>query len=328
MRILFICDSGFDYAQDLLYAGLVKMLGQQCVVDVPWNAKYHLPLKEYPKNLGHTSFTFPLFQNTRDTDLVILGSAKPGALQTYIKLLPSIKNKPVIFIDGGDEAPIGGDFYRMNAGKAYEAAIQQKPFDLIFKREYSAVLHEHHGNVYPLPFSFPYNVAIPPVPPEQKKYEVSFWGQQKPQVRENALRLLQGKYDCEQNGTTLHQNFYNYKRRGKLYLEELAACKIVLNFRGGGWDTMRYWETPAAGTFMISQQPQIAIPQNFVDGKHVAWCADDLSDLIEKIDYYLHHSTERENMAAAARAHLEKYHLNTCRAAFVLALVKEKVGIS
>ncbi len=326
MKILFICSTGFDYSQDLAYGGLVKILGQQNVVDHPWNIKYHLPLKDYPKNLGYTSFSLrlPLFGNFNQFDLVILGSAKPDALHTYSKILSSIKNKPVIFIDGGDEQQTGGDFYRLNAGNEYEAVIKQKPFDIILKREYIPALHDAAGNTFPFPFSFPYNVHIDRVAEEQKKYDVAFWGQQKPAIRENALRMLQGKYDCEKNGTTLDQNFYNYKRKGKFYLEELAACKIVLNFRGGGWDTMRYWEAPACGSFMISQRPQITIPNNFEDGKHVVWCDDSLNDLIEKIDYYLRHTTERESIAATAKTHLEKYHLNTSRAKRLLEIVKER----
>ncbi|MES2850561.1 MAG: glycosyltransferase, partial [Bacteroidota bacterium] len=261
-------------------------------------------------------------------DIVILGSTKPAALHSYLKILPSIKNKPVIFIDGGDEPKTGGDFYRLAAGNKFETALQQKPFDIILKREYIPSLHDGAGNIFPFPFSFPYNVHINTVAEEQKKYDVSFWGQQKPLIRENALKLLQGKYDCEKNGTTLNQNFYTYKRKGKFYLEELAACKIVLNFRGGGWDTMRYWETPASGALMISQQPQISIPDNFESGKHVVWCDDSLSDLIEKIDHYLEHTAEREAMAVAAKKHLEKYHLNTSRAQYLLQIVKEKLSIS
>ncbi len=194
MRILFICDTKFDYAQDLAYAGLAKILGSENVVDYPWNTKYHLPLKDYPKNLGYTSFSFrlPLFTNFNSFDIIILGSAKPAALHIYLKILPLIKDKPVIFIDGGDEPKTGGDFYRLNAGNEFETAIQQKPFDIILKREYIPSLHDDAGNIFPFPFSFPYNVHINTMAEEQKKYDVSFWGQQKPMIRENALNYYRG----------------------------------------------------------------------------------------------------------------------------------------
>jgi hypothetical protein len=256
MKILYICSSHFDYLQDLTYSGLVKVLGRKNVIDHPWNPKFNIPYKQYPKNLGYVSFSFRLINNFKDIDLVILASAKKDALDAYTKILPKIKDKPVMFLDGGDLPEIGGDFYRLNIGQQYEAVIKKRQFDIILKREYISALHGSLKNVFPFPFSFPYNVTIPTLPESEKKYDVSFWGQQNPAIRTNALKLLEGKYDCVQNGTTLNQNFDVYKRKGLFYLEELARCKIVLNFRGGGWDTMRYWETPAVGSLMISQKPQ------------------------------------------------------------------------
>ena len=134
--------------------------------------------------------------------------------------------------------------------------------------------------------------------------------------------MLEGKYDCDENGTKLNQDFKTYNRKGKFYLEELSRCKIVLNFRGGGWDTMRYWEVPAVNTFMISQKPQIHIPNNFEDGKHLIWCSDSLDDLFDKIDYYLKNESERIKIAQQGKEHLYKYHLNTNRAQFLIDTIK------
>jgi hypothetical protein len=329
MKILYLCSKNFDYLQDLTYSGLVKLLGKDKVVDYPWNPKFHIPLKPYPKNMGFSglSFRFPV-TDFKEFDVVVLASAKKDVLAVYESILPKIINKPIVFIDGGDQEDIGGDFHLWGVGDEYESLIKRRPFDIIFKREYINALHEKRTNVYPFPFSFPYDLHIPSVPETNKKYEVAFWAQQKPQVRENALRLLEGKYDCAQNGTTLNQDFSTYKRKGKFYLEELAECKIVLNFRGGGWDTMRYWEAPGVHSFMISQQPQITIPHNFVDGEQVAWCSDSLDDLLEKIDYYLLHETEREAMAKKAYEHLVKYHLNTVRAKTLLNVIEEYLSTS
>lgn len=325
MRILFICSRGFDYGQDLMYAGLTKTIGKNNITEYPYNIKYHFPLKSYPKNLGYTglSIRLPIITSFKKFDAVILAAAKPDALSAYQKILPQLKNKPVIFLDGGDNEKIGGDFYRLGAGNMYKELIKQKPFDLIFKREFMDALHAGAGHIFPLPFSFPYNVSFPVREEVEKKYQVAFWGQQYPAIREKALTLLQDKYDCASNGTTLRQDFTTYKRTGLFYLQELSACKIVLNFRGGGWDTMRYWEAPACGSFMISQRPQITIPHNFEDGKHVVWCDDSLTDLIDKIDHYLQRPEERKTIAMNASGHLKRYHLNTNRAEMVLEKIKK-----
>ncbi len=324
MKILYICSARFDYLQDLTYGGLVKVLGKHNVIDYPWNPKFNLPIKSYPKNLGYKSisFRFPVMNNFKEIDLVILASAKKDALESYIKILHLIKNKPIIFLDGGDLPEIGGDFYRHHCRSLYEETINQRPFDIILKREYIPSLYNSHSNVFPFPFSFPYNISLPPVAESLKTYDVSFWGQQHPQIRTDALKRLAGKYDCDQNGTTLDQNFKTYKRKGLFYLKEISRCKIVLNFRGLGWDTMRYWEVPAAGSFMISQAPQILIPNNFESGKHLVWCSDSLDDLIDLIDYYIARPSEREQMALNAREHLLKYHLNTARASTLIEIVQ------
>ncbi len=325
MRILYICSKKFDYLQDLTYSGLVMLLGKEQVTDYPWNPKFNLPYKQYPKNLGYTGVSFRLFEkiDPGKYDLVILAAAKQDALNTYEKILPEIKHIPVLFLDGGDFPQIGGDFYRYQLGNRFEAVLSQRPFDIILKREYIPTEHEGMSNVFPFQFSFPYNLQVDTLLEQDKKYDVSFWGQQEPAIRANALTLLQDKYDCAQNGTTLNQDFSTYKRKGKFYLEEIARCKIVLNFRGGGWDTMRYWEVPAAGSFMISQRPQITIPNNFENGKHLVWCSDGLEDLLEIIDYYLQRPAEREAIATAAKTHLEQYHLNTCRAQALLEIVQQ-----
>lgn len=326
MKLLFICSTQFDYLQDLTYSGLVKLLGSSNVCDYPWNPKYHLPIKNYPKNLGYTGFKLPYFSsiNLSNFDAVIIGSAKKDALLTFEHLLPKIQSLPVVFLDGGDREEIGGDFFRLNCGNDFERVFKKRYPELVFKREYISSLHAHQSNIIPFPFSFPYNISLKPAP--EKKYEVSFWAQPKPEIREKAIKLLRSKYDCDQNGTTLNQSFKTYKRKGLFYLEEISRCKIVLNFRGGGWDTMRYWEAPAMETFMISQKPQILIPNNFEEGKHLAWVSDDLSNLIDKIDYYLKHDDIRNQMANNARGHLLNHHLNTHRAALLIDKIKTLIG--
>jgi spore maturation protein CgeB len=108
-----------------------------------------------------------------------------------------------------------------------------------------------------------------------------------------------------------------YKRKGLFYLQELARCKIGLNFRGAGWDTLRYWEIPALGGFMISQRPQIMIENNYIDGEEIVFCKDDLSDLIELCEYYLEHEDERKRIANNSKKKTEAYHTDTQRALYI-----------
>ena len=323
MKILFINSLSADYVQDLTYSGLVKKFGVSNVVDYPWNKKYHVHYKRYPKDLGYTPFSFvPSLLNRLPLtyDLVIVGSAKVDCFEAYNKIAPSINdNTPVIFIDGGDRNKIGLDLSSYQRPELYEEAINRRPFDFIFKREY-LLSDQYDENVFSLPISF--NLDRLPTLPQAKTYGVSFWAVESAPIRTEALKLLTDQFDCQTNGTENNQKFSKYARKGTFYLEELARCNIVLNFRGGGWDTLRYWEVPAIGSFMITQKPQIHIPHDFVHGEHVIHCKDDLSDLLDLCQYYLDHPAEREEIAQAGAKHMRDYHTDEKRADYIL----EKIG--
>jgi len=277
MRVLYINSHSADYVQDLTYSGLVKVLGLKSVVDYHWNKKYHIHYKKYPKDLGYTKGSFfpSIFnRNIKDVDAVILGASKVDCFETYIEIVDEISpGIPIIFVDGGDQSEIGKDLTIYERPELFEQAVSKRPFDFIFKREYLLEI-KHENNVYPFPMS--YNLDRMPGPLEGKKYDVSFWAVESYPIRTQALKLLEDKFDCKRNGTETNQQFSQYKRKGLFYLQELAQCKIVLNFRGGGWDTIRYWEVPAMSTFMISQKSQIFIPNNFVDKESIVFCKDDL----------------------------------------------------
>lgn len=323
MKILYINSHSADYVQDLTYSGLVKIFGLKNVIDYKWNQKYHIPYKKYPKNLGYVKGSLlPSLANlaVKNFDIVFVGSAKVDCFETYLTILDRIpRDVPVVFIDGGDKPVIGMDLSVYERPELYERAIQNRPFDLVFKRE--KIIGQDYGeNVHPLPMSF--NMDRVRNCSNTKKYDVSFWAVESWPIRSQALDILSSKFDCKDNGTERNQKFSKYKRKGEFYLEELARCKIVLNFRGGGWDTMRYWEVPAVGSFMISQKPQLEIPNNFEHQKHIVFCQDDLSDLIELCGYYLKNETTREKIAANGKNHLLQYHTDVKRAEYIFQTIR------
>ncbi|WP_455206355.1 glycosyltransferase family protein [Kaarinaea lacus] len=323
MKILYINSHSADYVQDLTYSGVVKIFGLKNVIDHRWNQKYHIPYKKYPKNLGYMPGSLLPSLNrlaVKNFDIVLIGSAKVDCFETYLEFIDKIPaNIPVVFIDGGDQPEIGKDLTIYGRPELYKEAIAKRPFDLIFKRE--MLIDQDYGkNVFPLPMSF--NMDRARNMPKEKKYQVSFWAVESHPIRVQALDLLSSQFDCKVNGTERNQKFSRYKRKGGFYLQELARCKIVLNFRGGGWDTMRYWEVPAVGSFMISQRPKLVIPHNFEHEKHVAFCQDDLSDLIELCKYYLKNDAAREQIAVNGKNHLLQYHTDIKRAEYIIETIR------
>jgi hypothetical protein len=331
MKILFINSPECDYMQDLFYSGLVKLHGADAVFEYPFNRRYRFINKKYPRNLGYNpgiTIIKRLFQSVdQKFDLVIVGSSKHLCLQSYMEIIHKIpKSVPVIFIDGGDQAALGGDLVYYKSEFNLKNVEKIRPFDLIFKREY-IIDKSYEDRIIPLPFCFNMD-RMPQSLPLEKKYNVAFWAVESDPIRVRALDVLQNHFDCKENGTTRHQTFRKYKRKGIFYLEELARSKISLSFRGGGWDTMRYWEIPAVGSFMMTQKPGIMIPHDFVHGEHVVYCREDMSDVVELCEYYLKNPDKREGLALAAHKHLLTHHTDVSRANAVFAALKKNLNIS
>lgn len=325
MRILYINENLMDYQQDIIYGGLVKVLGSKNVYPVPFNHSYFFNLRKYPKNIGYQRHGFFAYLKNRvisfKYDCVMVSSTKPRSFNFYNAILNSIPDScPVVFLDGGDWPEVGGDLWRLGHHNLYKETIKRRPFDLIFKRE---MLKDetYPSNVYSCPFAFNMDRLKNIKTVTSKKYDVSFWANESHKTRTHIFSLLKGKYDCEENGTSRDRSFGAFDRRGDFYFEELKRCKIVLNIRGTGWDTLRFWELPALGTFMLSQKPGIVIPHDFTDGVNIAYFEEDFSDFYEKIDYYLENEIEREKIAYAGYQHLCKYHTDIARAKSIISTI-------
>lgn len=332
MRLLFINSLKADYVEDQLVAGLTQTLGKDNVCLFPVNKNYYYSRRPYPRNLGVCRSISDFIKERLSIgrqlrqfnfDAVVIGSIKRDTLlhlESIQAYLP--KGIPVILVDGGDWPEIGGDAKRMQFEDLYTKLINPLNVRLVFKREY---LQDKH---YP-PHVIPFTMAFTPARHFQKqaeRYDVTCWCVESHESRTRALAILEDRYDCRANGSVRGQTFRNYKRKGNRYLEELSASRIACNFRGVGWDTLRYWEIPGVQSLMISARPRIVIPDNFIHEQHVVYCNDDLSDLTDKIDYYLKHEDERHAIASAGHTYLMQHHtyLNRTKT-FINALSEQHI---
>lgn len=322
MRILFLHSRKFDYGQDLMFSGLWAHLGPGHVFGHPRPWHDFLPTRPYPKNLGYVGLRGLLQRGIapEEADLVVVGACKPDVFATYLALQPRIpRDVPVFLLDGGDREEIGGDLARLGAPEAFAQAEARRPFDRIFKREYLKG-REYPDRVQPLPFAMNLH-ALGSGPQPTKDMDVTFWAMESHPVRKRAFELLRGRFDCDANGTGRAESLKSYRHRGNRYHRALARSRIAISLRGGGWDTLRYWEIPALGPLMVTTPLDIVIPMDFVDRVHVVRCQSDLSDLVDLCEHYLRHEDERERIAAAGRAHLLAHHTNVARARQLLGFV-------
>jgi hypothetical protein len=329
-RILFFASRKSDYLEEIVLAGLHGLnLGDRLVLCPP-PLKCYFSRKPYPRSIGKCRQVLsyipdvlkaPGFYNS--FDCVILGSLKRDVFENYLRVRDRLPPRlPVVLIDGGDWADVGGDSERLGFGQLYRQAANARPFDIIFKRE-RMPSRSFPSNVFPLPMAFVSTHAI--VPASTKKYDVVFWGVESHPARAIALDMLQSRFDCAANGTVRHQKPRIYPRKGSRYLKELASARVCCNFRGAGWDTLRYWEIPAVGSFMISQAPAITIPDNFVSEVDCVFCKEDLGDLLDRASYYLRNEKEREEIAANGRKRLYAYHTHIHRAQYILDILNQRL---
>ena len=319
MRVLFIGSKSYDYMQDIVYSGLVKILGLKNVIELNWNKKYHIPHKKYPKNLGYVenSILASIHLIKRNFNLVIVAATKPDCFEAYLQIAADIPaGVPVVLIDGGDRPELGGDLDRLGRPELLNKAQAIRDFDLIFKREYK-IGSTYAPNVWPLTFGF--NLArLPKKLSMIRKYDVAFWAGESHEIRTKALNLLAGQFDCDSNGTSRGVSLSSFNRKGSFYLEELSTCKINLSLRGGGFDTLRYWEIPAVGSMLLSEPADIVIEDDFVNEKSAVFCDPSLDDMLDLCKYYLKEDNKRERIAKNGENHLREYHTDVKRAGSIL----------
>ena len=102
----------------------------------------------------------------------------------------------------------------------------------------------------------------------------------------------------------------------------LGRSTMALSIRGGGFDTLRYWEIVASGTLLLSEQPDIEIPNNFVHGKQALFFRPDLSDLVDLVRIYARDPQRCATMAAEGYKHLLQYHTCERRAEYFLGVCR------
>jgi hypothetical protein len=109
------------------------------------------------------------------------------------------------------------------------------------------------------------------------------------------------------------------------YYDLMMRSKMALSVRGGGFDTMRYWEIPATKTLLLSEEPDIEIPNNFVHGQQALFFKRDLSDVLSLVNAYAKEEHECVAIAQRGYEHLLRYHTCERRAEYVLDICRRVV---
>jgi hypothetical protein len=359
MNILFVVDELQDLVSDPLYLGLVRLLGQERVIDFPSKAIFHDPqskrwfLPQVPA-LQYSEEQIRDLLRDGFFDVVCLASPRDQCVANLRRIYTKGRFPKVVFIDGADDSNIR------------HQVVHEFSVTTYFKREYiwrgrSAAarwwncLKTFKGNrrlydrTYPLQISMPQD-ALPEGGTEQKDIDVSFYGHASSRKRPQAMALIRAlgregfaiaggiygsatdkQYKLEPtrfrramtkffNPVTVSEEDQRIKLSPDAYYRVLARSKVAVSIRGGGFDTLRYWEIMARGTLMLSEQPDIVIPDNFEHKRHAVFCRPTLGDFKELVRYYVRHDEERETIARAGHSHFLKHHTCERRAQYFLSL--------
>lgn len=309
-----------DYLQDAVYSGLVRILGRGNIRSYRWSKWHHLPIYKHPKNIGYDHFELPrraikksgLSQFTH----IIIGSCKAATFQDFLEVQRYLRrDAKIVFLDGGDDSDIGGDLKREGADQLFLDSISSRPFDFIFKRE-MLLCKNYPPNTLPLNFAVDFGkLEVKALP---KRFDVVFWAVESHPIRKQVLQALDGEFDCRANGSVPNQTFRNYRRRGTDYIRGIMESRITLNYRGAGWDTLRYWEVTSLGQFLISQRPEIQILNNFEHEKSIVFVGADPEEMLDRCMYYLRNNLDATRIGQCAAEHSRKYHTLEARAKFIL----------
>lgn len=134
------------------------------------------------------------------------------------------------------------------------------------------------------------------------------------EIREKAVKTLQAQNKFQFEGG---MNPVPYSA----FLKEITMSKVCIDLPGLGDFCFRLMNYMAIGSCVIAFPHRTRLHVPLVDRKHIVYCKEDFSDLIELCEYYLEHVDEREEIARNAREffdmnlhkdNLTRYYLRTC----------------
>jgi spore maturation protein CgeB len=311
MNILFITHPYPNYVPDLLLHGLRKLLGPQ-VVDYPRKESLYKGafMGVSPDDQLCPSW-FPFDNNQIDREdiankissnffkYIVCDVRACSLLQSIITEWPS----GLVLIDGED----------------FPVKLSPGPY-VICRRE-----TDGSDFSIPLPMALPEEIYhwIASYDTVQKEYSIGFLGcvGTFSEERRTIVEAIAQFYPDSLLRTTSVPTEGSPNPAGRMgrneYYLNLQKCRIVLNLRGAGYDTFRFWENAACNAIHVSQVMPLFIPNNFENNRHILLFKD-IKELRTSIDNILEEKINRNQIIQDGRNHLIHYHLTTKRAQYFL----------
>lgn len=332
MNILFLTHYYPNYVPDLLLHGLRKLLGPR-VVDYPRkDSLYTGALMGISPDDQLCPRWFPDDDGTIDRE-DIQAKVRNGYFKYIIsdvragfRSIAAEDNKFNVVFDLGsvplfqDGLPQGLVFVD---GEDSPARIPAGPY-VICRRETDGTDFS-----VPLPMALPEEILnwITSYDNVPKDHSVCFLGSYTEQCmeRRDIVEAIARLYPDSMLTATVVPSADNPAPAGRVgrnaYYENLQKSRIVLNLRGMGLDTFRFWENAACNSVHISQRMPLFIPDDFEDGKDILRFTG-IDELKRLIDSMLEDQSSADRIIAAGRSRLMNYHTTTKRAMYLLKVLQ------
>lgn len=350
-RVLMLADPESDNLAYMMFDGLYKVLGKDNVFVCPFIKYFQGGIDEWWQN-GNRRFTSPLaycckhesrestldelVNNINSFDIIYLSSTRSyaeNALKQFIERCGRDRLPPLICSEGEDSS---GSDHIERIKKLYNPVV-------CFKREFlqsNIDRFRHLKPIYPLPFSAPVNSSLFPDNPNKDIDICVQFGDTHP-VRESIIKkLLENEMHNRCNAHITINGFLFEPKRINIdsrirntirysqyndYMKFMSRSKINIIARGNGFDTVRRFEAPCFSGLVLSDNIPIVTPYPFIGGEHVIYYSNELTDLVQQIEYYLSHDEERIKIGKAGREHCMRYHTTEARARYFLNKVEEHI---
>lgn len=332
--------TGSDFSLDLIFAGLVKVVGPENVFDYPHKEKH----REWDssradwgmerRTMGYTesnslvsSSPRDFFSAARRGELTVIMDERDESHAMYKSL--GLWGTPVIIVAGHDR------FWNtspMEVAKKFGSFLLAMFLD-DWQPEYDTLPFAHLINL-----SINYDHYWTRPEKVEKKYGIFFYGYNSHPDRARFIdhikshKLWSTLDNCimlERQPDTLG-NFI-MKRE---YFKLMAESHICLNLRGASTNgrALRLYEIPYVGSYMLSQRYPAKQLDSFVEGVHCDYFSDEdeLDEKIEKAtdaaeamyDYIgasvIEATKYRESVALAGHEHAMQFHTCEARARYLL----------
>lgn len=323
-KILIFAHPEQDFLSYMIHHGLCKIYGGDNVITYPFKrSHYGLVDDKYLLDDGKVGYTAPSqfmealegreYTSGEIADLIkkqgiefaICESPRTHAVKgaDEFKDLLAGYNVPLVLCDGDDGTNIRTD-------------VIDKLVPLVYFKRELTVDHEL-GGIFPLPFSS--FIDTSKYPDKEKDIDV-FFSVGMTHGRRNLIldRLIQLRGDL-----SVHVADDSNRLSFDEYIDKMSRAKVNVICRGHGWDTVRRFEAASFSGIVLSDKIPIITPNTFEDGKHIIHYEDDLSDLVDKVLFYVNNNDKRKEIGEAGRKHLLEYHTTKKRAEHMIEKIRD-----